>query len=62
MLSVFYICHSNAGLILYSMLLIDKYMLYLSVVVVQGDMGPVGHMGIPGPNGLKVISILIIFC
>lgn len=44
------------------MLLIDKYMLYLSVVVVQGDMGPVGHMGIPGPNGLKVISILIIFC
>lgn len=21
----------------------------------QGDMGPVGEMGLPGPNGLKVI-------
>lgn len=22
----------------------------------QGDMGPLGEMGLPGPNGLKVIS------
>lgn len=23
----------------------------------QGDMGPMGEMGLPGPNGLKVISL-----
>lgn len=22
----------------------------------QGDIGPVGEMGLPGPNGLKVLS------
>lgn len=36
----------------------------------QGDMGPLGEMGLPGPNGLKVISetqmetvaIILLYC
>ena len=30
--------------------------LNLNWSLLQGDMGPLGEMGLPGPNGLKVIS------
>lgn len=33
----------------------DVHLLIKSLLLAQGDTGPLGEMGLPGPNGLKVM-------